>query len=279
MPNLKHFSHLLVTPGKKLHLNKIPTNATPGEREQIEAQTDEFTETLGRLQQNLYAEGRRSLLVILQGMDASGKDGAVRHVFDDVNPTGVHVTSFKVPTSEELAHDFLWRTHKKAPARGTIGVFNRSYYEDVLIVRVHADKLLPEEERNDKNIWQTRFEMIREFEQILAAGGTRVVKFFLHISRDEQRERFVARQKEPAKHWKLNAGDFEERRFWNDYQHAYEQMLPATATKDAPWYIIPADKKWARNHTMAGILAATLQEMDPRPPKLKDRSLITRKIK
>ena len=172
--------------------------------------------------------------MILQGMDASGKDGAVRKVFDAVNPTGVQVTSFKQPSAEELRHDFLWRCHAKAPPRGYIGVFNRSYYEDVLVVRVHADQLLAPELRNDKKEWPRRFKMINEFENVLADAGTTVVKFFLHISKEEQRQRFIARQKDPAKHWKLAAGDFVERQFWDDYQDAYEKMLSATSTTCAP---------------------------------------------
>jgi PPK2 family polyphosphate:nucleotide phosphotransferase len=279
MPKLDDFDFLRVRAGKKVRLADFKPDSTRAIPAKADLATDKFTLQLGELQQNLYAEGRRSLLVILQGLDASGKDGAVRHVFDEVNPTGVHVTSFKVPTSEELAHDFLWRCHNKAPARGYIGLFNRSYYEDVLVVRVHADKLLPREDRHDKNVWETRFSMIREFERMLGSGATRVLKFFLHISRDEQRERFIARQKDPTKHWKLAEGDFEERKFWDDYQHAYEKMLPATSTKDSPWYVIPANKKWARNYYIAGILASTLTEMNPQPPRLTDRSLITKKFK
>jgi PPK2 family polyphosphate:nucleotide phosphotransferase len=279
MPKLKDFDFLRVKPHKKTHLQKIAPDSTHHVPEKSDAATDKYTLKLGELQEALYAEGRRSLLVILQGLDASGKDGAVRHVFDDVNPTGVQVTSFKVPTSEELAHDFLWRCHMKTPARGHIGVFNRSYYEDVLIVRVHADKLLPEEDRKNKHLWETRYDMIRDFEQTLGAGDTWIVKFFLHISKKEQKERFIARQKDPAKHWKLAAGDFEERTFWDDYQDAYEKMLPATSTKESPWYIIPADHKWARNYYISAILVATLNDMNPKPPELANKSLIHLKFK
>jgi PPK2 family polyphosphate:nucleotide phosphotransferase len=280
MIKLKDFDFLRVKPGKKVDLSEIKTDSTRGIPERSDVVTEKCTQKLGELQETLYAEGRRSLLVILQGMDASGKDGAVRHVFDDVNPTGIEVVSFKQPTSEELRHDFLWRCHSKTPPRGSIGVFNRSYYEDVLVVRVHADQLLPPELRSHaKEEWLKRYRMMCAFEQILSDGGTRVIKFFLHISRDEQRERFIARQKDRTKHWKLAAGDFAERKFWNDYQHAYEKMLPATSTDDAPWYVIPADHKWARNYYMANILTATLQDMDPKPPKLTDPSLVKFKFK
>lgn len=281
MPKLKDFSALQVKPGKALRLKETSTEALGGlpPREEAEAATNDAVQRMGQLQDALYAQGRQSLLVVLQGMDAAGKDGAVRKVFDAVNPTGVQVTSFKQPTSEDLRHDFLWRVHAKAPARGYIGVFNRSHYEDVLVVRVHADRLLAPELREDKKVWEKRYRRINAFEEMLTDAGTRTIKFFLHISKEEQRERFIARQREPEKHWKLAAGDFEERKFWEDYQDAYEQMLPATSTEVAPWYIIPADRKWARNYYMSRLLVATLKEMDPRPPVLADRSLVKRRFK
>jgi PPK2 family polyphosphate:nucleotide phosphotransferase len=280
MPKLKDFSALQVKPGKTLRLKDISTQALGGlpPREEAEGATNNAVVRLGQLQDVLYAQGRQSLLVVLQGMDAAGKDGAVRKVFDAVNPTGVQVISFKQPTSEELRHDFLWRVHAKAPARGYIGVFNRSHYEDVLVVKVHADRLLAPELRADKKVWEKRYRRINAFEEMLTDAGTRTIKFFLHISKEEQRERFIARQKEPDKHWKLAAGDFEERKFWEDYQHAYELMLPATSTEAAPWYIIPADRKWVRNYYMSHVLVAMLKEMDPRPPVLEDRSLATRRF-
>ena len=281
MGKLSDYEFLRIKPGKKMKLSDISTDSTRHlpQRQKADEQTDKCTLELGAWQDKLYAEGRQSLLVVLQGMDAAGKDGAVRKVFDDVNPTGVQVTSFKQPTSEELRHDFLWRCHQKAPPRGYIGVFNRSYYEDVLVVRVHADKLLPPDLRGRKDEWDRRYRMICEFERVLADAGTRVLKFFLHISKKEQRERFLARQQDPTKHWKLAAGDFEERKFWDDYQHAYEKMLPATASDHAPWYIIPADHKWVRNYFLSHILVATLEDMDPRVPALEDESLVTRKFK
>jgi PPK2 family polyphosphate:nucleotide phosphotransferase len=281
MVKLKEFDFLRISPGKKVRLSHYPTDSTKHlpARDKADEATEKQTLKIGELQDCLYAEGKHSLLVILQGMDASGKDGAVRKVFDEVNPTGVQVTSFKQPSSEELRHDFLWRCHNKVPGKGNIGVFNRSYYEEVLVVRVHADRLLPPDLRNRKDEWERRYRMINEFENILGDAGTRVVKFFLHISKDEQRERFIARQKDPEKHWKLAAGDFAERQFWDDYQQAYEKLLPATSTKDAPWYIIPADHKWARNYWLSHILTGILQEMNPKPPELHDKSLIMKRFK
>ncbi len=281
MVKRKDFDHLLVPPGKKYRLARVPPDSTKHvpPRDKADAATQKAVEKLGILQDNLYAEGRRSLLVILQGMDASGKDGAVRKIFDAVNPTGVRVFSFKQPSAEELRHDFLWRCHEKVPPRGDIGVFNRSYYEDVLIVRVHADRLLAPELLDNKAEWARRYRMITEFESVLGDAGTRVLKFFLHISKEEQRKRFMARQKDPTKHWKLAAADFAERQFWDDYQDAYEKMLPATSTAAAPWYIIPADHKWVRNYYLAHLLVAALQEMNPKPPELADQSLITKRFK
>jgi PPK2 family polyphosphate:nucleotide phosphotransferase len=281
MLKLKDFDPLCVRQGQKVKLKRFPTDSTRHvpPRDKADKLTQKAVEQLGIYQDALYAEGRRSLLVIMQGMDASGKDGAVRKVFDEVNPTGVQVVSFKEPSQEELRHDFLWRCHAKVPPRGYIGVFNRSYYEDVLVVRVHADRLLPPELRNTRAEWAQRFRMINEFESVLVDGGTRIIKFFLHISRDEQRQRFIARQKDPTKHWKLAAGDFTERQFWDDYQGAYEKMLSATSTAAAPWYIIPADHKWVRNYFLSHLIASTLRQMDPHPPELADKSLITKRFR
>jgi len=280
MSKLKDFDHLKAAPGAKCRLSRHATDTTKHvpERDHAEHATLKAAEKLGTLQDLLYAEGRRSLLVILQGLDASGKDGAVRKVFDAVNPTGVQVISFKQPSTEELRHDFLWRCHEKVPPRGYIGVFNRSYYEDVLVVRVHADRLLPRELQNKKSEWDRRYRMIREFENVLSDAGTTVVKFMLHISKEEQRRRFIARQKDPAKHWKLAASDFIERTFWDDYQEAYEKMLPQTSTDKAPWYIIPSDHKWVRNYYLSHILLAILQKMDPQAPLLVDPALIKKRF-
>ena len=248
-------------------------------REIADEDTFHAVQRLGELQDVLYAEGRQSLLVIFQGMDASGKDGAVRKVFDAVNPTGVQVTSFKQPSAEELAHDFTWRCHQKAPPRGTIGVFNRSHYEDVLVVRVHADALLPAWVDGRKGEWERRYETINEFENILTKAGTRVLKFFLQISKGEQKKRFLSRQKDPAKRWKLAAGDFAEREHWDDYQKAYEQMLPATSMKESPWYVIPSDHNWVRNYCVSHLIVGALEEMDPRMPEVVDEGLVKRKFK
>jgi PPK2 family polyphosphate:nucleotide phosphotransferase len=280
MSKLSDFSHLLVKPGKAVHLARLSTDSTRHvpSRDKAELRTQLAAARIGELQDALYSEGKQALLVILQGMDASGKDGTVRTVFGAVNPTGIQVTSFKQPSAEELRHDFLWRCHARVPPLGHVGVFNRSYYEDVLIVRVHAERLLPPEQRQ-KHVWEHRYRMINDFERSLSETGTRVVKFFLHISREEQRERFIARQKDPAKHWKLAAGDFEERKFWDDYQGAYEKALAGTATEGSPWYAIPADHKWVRNYYIAHIVCGILEKMDPAPPQVADPSLVTHRFK
>jgi len=281
MGKLGKFEKLRVRPGEKVHLGRLDTD-TFGEvpsREKADEDTAHETLRLGELQDTLYAEGSQALLVIFQGMDASGKDGAVRNVFDAVNPTGIQVTSFKQPSAEELAHDFTWRCHNKAPPRGYIGVFNRSHYEDVLVVRVHADKLLPAHVEDRKGEWKRRYEVIREFEDILTKGRTRVLKFFLHISKGEQKKRFLSRQKDPSKRWKLRESDFDERAYWDDYQEAYEQMLPATSTPDAPWYVIPSDHNWVRNYCLSHVIVGALQEMDPKMPEVMDKGLIKRKFK
>jgi PPK2 family polyphosphate:nucleotide phosphotransferase len=277
---MNDFDFLRVKPDSRLRLDKFDPASTRHvpNRDDAETSTAKAVKQLGDFQETLYAGARLSLLVILQGLDASGKDGAVRKVFDAVNPAGIQVTSFKQPSAEELRHDFLWRCHAKTPPRGYIGVFNRSYYEDVLVVRVHAEKLLAPELRSDKNVWTDRFAMIRGFEQTLSDSGTRVVKFFLHISRDEQRQRFEARQQDPEKHWKLAASDFEERTFWKDYTRAYEDMLGETSSKTSPWYILPADHKWVRDYWMSHILAATMKDMDLQIPTLADPALLTRKF-
>jgi PPK2 family polyphosphate:nucleotide phosphotransferase len=218
----------------------------------------DLVETIADLQARLYAEDRRSLLVVLQGIDAAGKDSSVKHVFSGTNPQGVRVYSFKEPTNEELAHDFLWRYHQATPAQGMIHVFNRSHYEDVLVVRV---KELVEEER-----WRSRYDSINDFERMLAREGTTIVKFFLHISKDAQMDRFRERLEREDKHYKFSANDVRERRNWDAYQEAYEEALNHTSTEWAPWYMVPADHKWYRNLVVARIVCATLEAMDPRWP-------------
>ena len=220
---------------------------------------------LDALQERLYAEGRRSLLVVFQAMDAAGKDGTIEHVMSGLNPQGVRVTSFKQPTRTELAHDWLWRHQLALPARGEIGIFNRSHYEEVIVVRVHPEYL-----GGQAAEWEERFDVITGWERHLHAGGTRVVKFFLNVSKKEQRERFLARAEEADKTGKFSAGDVAERERWADYQHAFEQALRATSTKDAPWYVIPADHKWLMRTAVASILVHHLEAMDPRFPEPSD---------
>lgn len=213
---------------------------------------------LHELQALLWAEGRRKILVVLQGMDTSGKDGTISHVFEGVNPLGVKVTAFKEPSADELAHDFLWRVHSRVPAAGEMTIFNRSHYEAVLVERVH--KLVPPE------VWRPRYAQINDFERLLAETGTTVLKFFLHIDRDEQKKRLEARLDDPAKRWKLRRGDLEDRRRWDDFTAAYEEAIESTSTPQAPWYVVPANRKWYRNLFVASVLVRTLEAMDLEPP-------------
>ena len=222
-------------------------------KDEVKSTQKRLNKRLEELQENLYAHGKQRLLVVLQATDTGGKDGTIRAVFDGTNPQGVHVASFKKPTSEELAHDYLWRVHQHTPAKGHITVFNRSHYEDVLIVRVR--ELVPEA------VWRKRYDHIRNFEQMLVDEGTTIIKIFLHISKDEQRERLQARIDEPAKHWKFELGDLEERKLWDDYQEAFGEMLAQTSTTDAPWYAIPADRKWYRNLVISQLLVDTLERI------------------
>jgi PPK2 family polyphosphate:nucleotide phosphotransferase len=217
-----------------------------------------LAERLEDLQERLWVEGMRSVLVVLQGMDTSGKGGTVRHVISEMNPAGVDVTSFKKPTEEELAHHFLWRIERELPAAGEIVVFDRSHYEDVLVVRVRS--LVPE------SVWRPRYEEIVDFEERVAAGGTAIVKCMLHISYDEQRERLLARLDDPTKHWKFNEGDLEERTRWQAYQAAYEDAIRECSTDTTPWYVVPADRKWYRNWAISQLLVATLERLDPQRP-------------
>ncbi len=213
---------------------------------------------LSRLQELLYAENKHKLLIILQATDTGGKDGVIRRVFMGVNPQGVRVANFKVPTPIELAHDYLWRVHRQTPATGEIVIFNRSHYEDVLVVRVH--QLAP------KTVWKRRYEHINEFERLLADEGTTILKFFLHISRDEQKKRLLSRLDQPDKNWKFNPGDLKDRALWGDYQQAYQDMLNRTSTNWAPWYIVPANRKWYRNLLIAEIIVGTLKSLNMRFP-------------
>jgi PPK2 family polyphosphate:nucleotide phosphotransferase len=244
--------------------------AYTGEFQDKDETKDELKRNVKRLrdlQRVLWAESKHALLIVLQALDAGGKDGTIRHVFRGVNPQGCQVTSFKVPTEEELAHDFLWRIHKAVPRRGYIGIFNRSHYEDVLVVRVH--NLVPEAS------WRPRYEQINQFEKLLADAGTTILKFFLHISREEQKERFEARLRDPRKNWKFSMGDVKERGHWDEYMRAYEEAMNRCSTSWAPWYVIPADHKWYRNLAISRILVDTLEELEMRyPPPLPDADRI-----
>ena len=249
-----------VKPGTKISLRDFePGNTSSYDAARAKEETDELLKELRELQYLLHAENRRSLLIVLQGMDTSGKDGTIRNVMDGMTPLGVNVTAFKAPHEEELAHDFLWRVHKACPRRGYVGIFNRSHYEDVLVVRVH--KLVP------KKVWQARYEQINEFEKMLALNDTIILKFFLHISKEEQKERLQERLDDPTRYWKFSLKDVDERRYWQDYRKAYEDCLSLCSTEWAPWYIIPADKKWYRNLCVARIVVEKLRSLNMKFPE------------
>lgn len=244
--------------GKKPQLGDWRTDEDEGlNKEQGQAEFEKLAPELAEWQERLYAEGKQSLLVVLQARDAGGKDGVVKKVIGLFNPNGVQIANFKVPTEEEAAHDFLWRVHQKAPRKGMVGVFNRSQYEEVLVVRVH--KLI------DKATVESRLCHIQNFEELLADSGTRILKFYLHISPEEQKERLQDRLDDPSKHWKFNPGDLDERALWHDYTAAYEDAL-STSSEKAPWYVIPADRKWFRDLLMSQIILDTLKEMNPQYP-------------
>jgi PPK2 family polyphosphate:nucleotide phosphotransferase len=263
-PSIDLRDALRAQPGRRIRLRDLDTsNAHGWTKEAAGPALDEQLDRLTDLQDRLWAEGKRAVLVVLQGIDAAGKDGTIKKVMTAFNPQGCPVTSFKVPSSEELAHDYLWRVHKAVPRRGEIGIFNRSHYEEVLIVRVHG--LVP------RSVWRSRYDEINAFEAHLAANGTTIVKFFLSISKDEQRERFQARYDDPTKRWKFSMGDLDERERWDDYQAAFDDALSKTSTDVAPWYVIPADRKWFRNLAVATILADTMAGLEPRyPPVAED---------
>ena len=250
-----------IGPGERVGLGERDPRHQAGlaDKEAAGARTAEDAEAIDLLQDRLFAEGRRALLVILQGTDTSGKDGTVRRVFNRTGPLGVSVTGFRRPSEEELAHDFLWRVHKACPRRGTIGIFNRSHYEDVLVAPVRG--LAPPE------AIERRYGQINDFERMLVENGTTILKFMLHISKEEQGERLQARLDEPRSRWKFDPGDLEDRKLWDDYQAAYETMLERCSTEHAPWHVIPADRKWVRNAVVAAIVRATLEAMDPRYPE------------
>jgi PPK2 family polyphosphate:nucleotide phosphotransferase len=257
---MKFSEELAVQPGHKVKLSKWDPDDTRGFEKDPEMK-DSLEKAIKRLvgfQYRLYAEKKRALLLIFQGIDAAGKDGTIRHVMSGVDPQGCVVKSFKVPSAEEAAHDFLWRVHKAIPGYGEIGVFNRSHYEDVLIVRVH--------ELVSRDVWSRRYDQINEFETMLEENKVRILKFFLHISKDEQKKRFLERIEDRDKRWKISEDDFKERKYWHDYTAAYEDALEHCSTKKAPWFIIPANKKWFRNLAVSHIIDETFREMDVKFP-------------
>jgi PPK2 family polyphosphate:nucleotide phosphotransferase len=270
-----------VTKGKNFRLKDVdPDDTLDFTKEADKARSKEALATgvtaLAELQDKLYAQDKWAVLLIFQAMDAAGKDGAIEHVMSGVNPQGCQVYSFKSPSSEDLDHDYLWRCMKCLPNRGHIGIFNRSYYEEVLVVRVHPEFLAKQKlppKLVGKNIWEERFEDIRNFEQYLARNGVVVRKFFLHVSKKEQKQRFLDRIEDPLKNWKFSSNDANERDFWDDYMQAYEQMIQETATKEAPWYVVPADNKWFTRVVVAGAVIDTLDSLDLAYPKVDEGKL------
>ena len=271
-----HTKDFRVREGDDVDLEKWPTIVDPvyKSKEQYKKLLEQHVEQLSSQQQLLYASNRHAVLLIFQAMDAAGKDGAIRHVMSGVNPQGCQVFSFKHPSPAELEHDFLWRTTRDLPGRGGIGIFNRSYYEEVLIVRVHREILdsegLPDAPHHDKKIWHDRYRSIVDLERHLHVNGTRIIKFFLHLSKEEQRKRFLARIDEPEKNWKFSMADIKERKFWKHYMKAYEECLSATSTSDAPWYVVPADDKENARLIVSQIVLDTLDDLELAYPKTSD---------
>jgi len=251
---------LVVNPGTKVKLAKYDPEETLGweKGHKMKASIEKAIERLDAQQYLLYAEHKHALLIVLQGLDAAGKDGTIRHVMAGINPQGCVVTPFEAPTKEELDHDFLWRIHTAVPRIGNIGIFNRSHYEDVLVVRVH--NLVP------KDVWSRRYDEINSFEQMLSENNVKILKFFLHISKDEQRERFQARIDDKDRHWKISEADFTERKYWDDYTKAYEEVLTRCSTAQAPWFVIPSNKKWFRNLAVSHIIVEALEALKMKFP-------------
>jgi PPK2 family polyphosphate:nucleotide phosphotransferase len=287
MKHTIHPSAFQVREGQAVRLNAWPTEVKPfyESKEDYAKLLLKYKENLSELQTLLYAHDRYSLLLIFQAMDAAGKDGAIKHVMSGVNPQGCQVYSFKHPSAEDLEHDFLWRTSRCLPERGRIGIFNRSYYEEVLIVRVHPEilrsQLLPEDVVNDPDIWMRRYRSIVDLENHLHRNGTRTIKFFLHLSKEEQRKRFLKRIDEPEKNWKFGLADIQERKLWKQYRKAYENCLSATSTRSAPWYVVPADDKRNARLIISRIIVSTLRALKmeyPKPtPQWRREMLLVRK--
>jgi PPK2 family polyphosphate:nucleotide phosphotransferase len=280
----KYIDLFRVKPGKKIHLNDYDTECAQIEeleefdkdelKERATIILEQNLEDLTQMQQMLYADDRYSLLIVFQAMDTAGKDGTIKHVMSGVNPQGCQVFSFKKPSAEDLDHNFLWRYMKSLPERGRIGIFNRSYYEDVLVVKVHPELIqnLPDGKRG-KSFWEGRYEDINAFERHLERNGTVILKFFLNLSRKEQKKRFMDRLERPEKNWKFSAADVAEREHWDDYMEAYEDAINATSTEWAPWYIVPADQKWSTRAVVADIITSTLRDLDLKFPELTEAQL------
>jgi PPK2 family polyphosphate:nucleotide phosphotransferase len=268
-----HIKDFRVPDGEKIDLEKWPTDVKPvyKSKQQYKEKLDEHIAKLSALQQLHYASGRYAVLLIFQGLDAAGKDGAIRHVMSGVNPQGCQVFSFKQPSANELLHDFLWRTTRDLPERGRIGIFNRSYYEEVLVARVHPEILraegLPDALLLEKPVWRDRYRSIVDLERHLHANGTRIIKFYLHLSKEEQRKRFLARIDEPEKNWKFSSADVKERKFWDHYMTAFEECISATSTNDVPWYVVPADDKNNARLIVSQIVVDTLDGLNMSYPK------------
>jgi PPK2 family polyphosphate:nucleotide phosphotransferase len=268
-----HLDRLYVPPGKRFKLRSSDASFTGGFKDKAAARDrlEESKKLLDRFQDRLYAEDTYGLLIILQGMDAAGKDSLIRHVMSGVNPQGCSVTSFKTPSQTELSHDYLWRCVQHLPGRGQIGIFNRSYYEETLVIRVHPElldlqRLPPEEKKGD--LWKRRFEDINAFERHLEANGFVVLKFFLHHSKEEQKKRFLERVENPDKYWKFSSADVRERAYWDDYQKAYEEMIEQTSTPWAPWFVLPANHKWYTQLAASALIVRTLSSLNLRYPKI-----------
>jgi len=260
MTGKRFIKNFRISPGGRIRLRDFnPRDKGSYQKHEALQRTEELGQKMGDLQQRLYAERKRSLLIVLQALDAGGKDGVIKHVIDSMNPEGCHVANFKEPTQQELAHDFLWRVEAQTPAKGEVAIFNRSHYEDVLVVRVH--NLVP------KAVWSRRYDLINDFERRLNENGTHILKFFLHISKEEQLERFEQRLNDPAKRWKISEADYTERQCWDDYLRAYEDAFARCSTDDAPWFVIPADHKWFRDLAISEIIVSTMEGMDFQVPE------------